>query len=101
MSFFDESGLTLERVLLEANLLLPRARLRLEAWPDRWVQFDARQASKKGWVWQFAAEGRLVGGHGPVKLVTTIEASIAAAGAPIALGAIWDPILAKGPRLIA
>lgn len=80
-----------------------RARLRLFAWEDRWVWFDARCGSKDGWVWQFTRDGRLLAAEPGRGLVEAMERSIAAAFelTPEGLSRledIWTPLLARGPR---
>lgn len=94
-------GSELAKVEIECDLLASRTVLRLNAWDDRWVWFDARRSSKTGWVWQFTAEGRLLGNQLTRELVAAFEASIGAQGSEEDLRAIWAPILARGPRRVA
>jgi hypothetical protein len=88
------------KVEIECVLLAPRTVLRLSAWEDRWVWVDARRSGKIGWVWQFTAEGRLLGNRLARELVSAFEASIGDQGSEAALRAIWAPILAQGPRRV-
>jgi hypothetical protein len=78
--------------------------VRLAVWSDRWIWLDARRRGKRGWAWFTTLEGRYIGKNGPDGLVRQLE-QIFTAGLdddPVRrIGQIWNPILAKGPRLEA
>jgi hypothetical protein len=101
-------GTELEKLEIECITLHPRpTKVRVFVWEDRWVWVDARsRVGSKGWAWEFTTQGRAAGGVDGRGLVQALEASISAAS-PVepdnagALGAVWEPVLAAGPRLIA
>jgi hypothetical protein len=73
---------------------------------DRTVWLHACEAiSKAGWLFQYTADGRLLGNYDGRDLIAGIEETASAmfgmtretAGS---LGAIWDKLLARGPRPI-
>jgi len=88
---------------IDCTILAPRTMVRLEAWDNRWVWFDARQGSKEGWRWFYTHEGRMFGDDGGRRLVGALEASFGAAQDAVHSGrmtfaAIWEPLLAQGPE---
>jgi hypothetical protein len=83
--------------------LMPRTRIEVSAWEDRWISVSASRSSKEGWRWLYSHQGRLLGGLGGRGLVVAIEESISAAhsanaGSTSHFERIWTPILAAGPR---
>lgn len=76
--------------------------LRMHVWPDRWVWVDARELSKRGWVWAWTYEGRLLGDRSGRDLVATLENSYHGLSnmdgtRTHELTALWKPLLARGP----
>src|ERR1700687_369405 len=47
--------------------------LRLHAWPDRMIWLDACRPSKKGWVWAWTYEGRLLGECAASDVIKALE----------------------------
>jgi len=47
--------------------------IRVYYWQDRWVWIDAREASKRGWLWSFTSEGRMKGGKAGMDLLAYVE----------------------------
>ena len=89
-----------EREKLEISSSVGAARLRLFVWEDRWVFIDARTPTKaSGWAWEFNYQGRLLGDEAHA-LIHAFEQSIDAATIQSgeALGGVWKPLLATGPR---
>ena len=98
-----------EREKLEITCALYFARdtsVRLFAWQDRWLWVDARSFQKsEGWIWQFTARGRAIGGLDGRSLVAALEASIAASSQvneenAALLQSIWQRVLAVGPSVV-
>ena len=80
-----------------------RVSMRLKVWADRWVWFDARCASKLGWVWSHTAEGRFISDNGARDLVARAEKAMDASHLEIKkveaeMERIWSTNLATGPR---
>lgn len=48
-------------------------RIKLRVWADRWAWVDARQPSKKGWLWASTSEGRIAGGKTGADFVSALE----------------------------
>lgn len=100
----DEGDLT--GISVQCALWVPRTTIRLSAWDDRWVWFDARQGSKEGWRWFYTHEGRIFGEESGRRLVAGLEASFGAAhnaaqGSRMSFASIWEPLLAQGPKEIS
>ena len=79
-----------------------RVALRFSLWDDGWAWADARQPSKKGWVWEWTYDGRLLGRYGGREVEEALELTFDRAcetpvEAPKALTQIWKPLLAQGP----
>ena len=94
----DLSGLS-----VECDLWMPRTRIRICVWDNRWVWFDARQGSKQGWRWFYTHEGRMFGEETGPRLVAALESSVgsahdAAHDGRMTFAAIWEPLLAQGPK---
>lgn len=88
---------------VECDLWIPRTTIRLCVWENRWVWCDARQGSKQGWRWFYTHEGRIFGDETGRRLVAALEASFSAAhdathGGKLTFAAIWEPLLAAGPK---
>jgi hypothetical protein len=92
----------IEKIEIEVGLQLD-PRITLNVWQDRWVLVDARLAAKKGWVWEWRYEGRLLGVHSGRTLIETLERTMSATFEMTAektdrLTAMWHPLLARGPK---
>jgi hypothetical protein len=77
-------------------------RLRLHAWPDRYLWVDTRPLKTTkgvGWSWEWTAEGRYASGSETNPIIDAVEETMAGEGAD-AFDRIWRPLLASGPRLI-
>jgi len=79
--------------------------LRVHAWEDRWLWIDARHSSKRGWVWEFSMQGRLLPAAGARGIVTKVEEMMRAAHLPAAevtksMATIWARTLAAGPKRV-
>jgi len=77
--------------------------VRLFVWSDRWAWIDAREPTKNGWKWEWAAQGRLLGPDVGVRLAMAFQSTVTlskAANSSIAdeLTQLWSPLLAKGPE---
>jgi hypothetical protein len=48
-------------------------RLRLVAWPNRFIWLDARCPTKKGWAWSWTYDGRLLGEYAAPDVIKAIE----------------------------
>lgn len=91
---------------LQARSSSKGERLRLHAWPDRWIWVDARKGAKKGWEWEWTFDGRLLGAFTGRDLIAAVEESLAfsfysdTAPQSYDVSNIWQPLLAKGPTRI-
>ncbi|MCG8593929.1 MAG: hypothetical protein MI785_06070 [Kiloniellales bacterium] len=79
-----------------------RVALRFFLWEDGWAWVDARQPSKKGWVWVWTYEGKLLGRYGGKEVEEALEMTLDSvcetpAETLKALTQIWKPLLAQGP----
>lgn len=80
-------------------------RLKVSVWADRWILVDAREPSGKGvkgWLWEWTADGRLIGGLSGKEIVRALEESISALyamdkGRVQKFDEIWRHILTRGP----
>jgi len=88
---------------LETSFRWMKRDLRAFVWEDRWVWVDFRSASKRGWLWEWTFEGRLLPRHDGRVLVDALEKTLDAApsddaGDVSVFGAIWRTLLAQGPK---
>ena len=79
--------------------------LRVHAWQDRWLWVDARHSSKRGWTWEFTAQGRFLPAAGARAVVAKVEEMLRAAHLPPAdvprsMAVIWARTLAAGPKRV-
>ncbi|MFO1187500.1 MAG: hypothetical protein U1E87_08660 [Alphaproteobacteria bacterium] len=80
--------------------------LRLFVWSDRWVWVDARELGKTGWKWECTLEGKLLGRFGGRDLIEAAENSYThcpfctSTESVEDVKAIWQSMLATGPKLV-
>ena len=80
--------------------------VRLLFWEDRWAWIDARASGKKGWLWEWTYDGRLLGEYSGRHIVQALEETLETtyrltAGRTNELAKIWTHMLATGPKEVS
>ena len=72
-------------------------------WDNRWVWIDIREPAKKGWLWQWEYEGRLLGNLDGRRIVEAIENTLSRTFMMTENNTgdftkVWETLVARGPQ---